>query len=664
MAIDSDKTPAGPMWVGGHLTTLTRDEAGRDYSLLWLPDKNNKALREAGEPMVFYYLLDRSRLAEDADGHYKFHLQKFSGVMDPDKNIGAPGYAEIAGGYLNFTTTMKIPEPVIETAKEKFKEKVRNQFGNHPLLRLVDIDVEPNFRPIPVVDSRTKLHTVSKRDGSGSGGSGEGGGGEGEAEGGASGASGRSGDENVPPWGWDVQGTGKGSLNPVGTNAFSAMLGQFPVQLLEGAAKSGESNLTVENHLTYNIWAPVVSIEIDGNWKSVYQHFSAAFSGDAWVTQADVEAEMNNLEKKGDLTIEVDYNEEFVSEEEMKKYQDAADSMAEKFMTIAQGAILEKKKPDVEAASANTGDSWFPQRQFSVKARFDRSKLSLEYEKNVQKMVTRKSVQRTSLTGVFDEIQENEEAKQRYFSEVYLDEAFQKVHVIASSNANWGGEDTEGDPINKLMMQVGYPDSEGNLVWKSSARYRESEADTELSQDGVLSSWTENTQDRIYVFDFTKHDDLENPDEISVQEIISFDEHPQVLVDEVTEERTTNQHVLEVRAETPGHLSVGPITIDQPIPNDQVSVLVTLRADGVEDETVKFAKGNESPKHWDIWYEDDATDRPYEYQVEAVVSPNTFGMESLRWSSGWQSEQGSGPLVAEIPPVPDDRQETLQNYLG
>lgn len=646
--------PKGPIWVGGELTVITEDEEGQSYSVMWLPDKNNDKLREANEPMIFYYLLDRSRIAKDADGHYKFHLQKFSGVMDDDKNIGDTGYAEIAGGYLNFTTTSKIPEEVMVKLKEKFKDKIEGQYNNHPLLKFVRNDMpEPNFRPAPITESLTKLHKISRDKNSSE-----------DSE-----ESNQNNNEDIPAWGWDLEGEGKGSLNPVGTNAFSAMLGQFPVQLIEGAAESGESNITIENHVTYNVWAPVASVEIEGDWEAVFTHLSAAYSGGAFFTKADLQGEIENMEKEGAIEVKVEYNEAFVGDEEADKYENAADEIAEQFISIAEESILQKETPDVESASAN-GSRWFPSRKFSMKAQYNKESLSLNYSKKIDKKIERKSVQRTTLTGLFDELKENEEARKRYFSNVYLEEGFQKVHVVATCNANWESEENEGDPINQVQLEVGYPDSNGNIVWKSTARYRDEPVDGELSDNGAPAMWTESTKDRIYVFDFSKREEGEledrDPEEIEVRETISFKENPRVIVEETTRKKKTTDHNLEVRAETAGHLSVGPILLDRPLGNDQITVHVKVRADGVPDKTFKFTNENENKesRYFDAWYESQEEIPPYEYLVEVIVKGKNFTQKPLRWEGEWKENTGSGPLEVAIPNPPSDIQEKLDDYLS
>lgn len=657
MAQIDNESAAGPMWVGGHLTVQTKDESGRNYSILWLPDQNNANLREDNKPMVFYYMLDRARLATDPDGHYKFHLQKFSGVMDPESNIDSPGYAEVTGGYLNFTTTMKIPEPVMKKAQTQLKEKLKNDYSSHPLLNWLTDDPDPHFRPMPIYDHVTKLHPVTKQGAAGTE----------NAVGEDSSNTEADAGQSIPPWGWDVEGTGDGSLNPVGTNAYSAMLGQFPVQLIEGAAESGESNLTIENHLTYSAWSPVSKVSVEGDWEAVYNHLSAQYKGDAFITKADIQAELNEMKKKGAIKITVEYDEAFVTDKEADDLDKAAEEIADTFIEQAEGTILKKKKPkDVKAAKADDpGGGWFPGRSFALKARRDVSSLERSYTKEIRKKVTRKSVQSSTLTGLFDETQENESAKDRYFSEIFLEEGFRKVHVIASANANWGDGDGEGDPIDELRVEVGYPDSEGNVVWKSDGRYREGNADTDLSADGAPAVWDQDTKDRIYVFDFTKHEEHESEQPIHVKETVSFQEDPRVLVDEVTREFQQAGGTIEVRADTAGELDVSPISIDQPIGSDQISVLVSLRADGVSETTMEFTKENaDTPKAWQVWFESAEDIPPYEYKVEAIVQGTMFGQPALRWESDWHEEEGSGPLVAEVPPAPEDVQSKLRDYLS
>lgn len=658
MAFETETAPEGPIWFGGNLTTETEDEDGRSYSIKWLPDKNNPNLRANGEPMHFYYMLDRSRLAEDTEGHYKFHLQKFAGVMDPNVNVGAEDYSEPNGGFLTFTTTMKIPEAAMEAAKEELKAKVEQQYAHHPLLRWNGDMPEPNFDNVPIVDNQTRLHTVSTA-------------GRTDPATGSEGSSGPVDDEEVPPWGWHVQGEGDGSLNPTGHNAFSALLGQHPVSLIEAATESGESNLVIENELTYNVNTPVSEITVSGNWEAIFDHFSAAAEAKNAFLKADIEHEVEEMERDGTIEIEISYNEAFVDEEEVDKWEDAADEIAQTFLSIAEDKILTKETPDVERASADAPDApllpwWAPKADASFKNVEHTETLELDYSKEIDKRINRTSVQSSSLTGLFDEIQESEDAKDRYFSEVYLDEGWKKIHVISRANANWGGEDGDGDPLHHISCEVGYPESDGSMQFVNEARYRDSETADGLA-DSEPADWTADSADRVFVWDFLKHEDLENPNDITVRETVSYDESSdRVLVNSIEREYTTDSHTFEVRAETAGHFEVGPITLDMPINSEQVSVIVTLRAPEVPDERLEFTKGDAGPKRWELWYPPEGRPDSYQYAVQAIVNPPTFGLEELRWPEQptWETVEGDGPLVVDVPAVPDDMRDKLQDYLS
>jgi len=100
---------AGPAFVGQVMSSVVEDDAGGKHEVVFLPDKNNPELRDAGKPMHFYFLPQTNRLARHSEGDFVFGVQRFSGIMDPSKNIGEDGYSELAGGVMNFTATLAPP---------------------------------------------------------------------------------------------------------------------------------------------------------------------------------------------------------------------------------------------------------------------------------------------------------------------------------------------------------------------------------------------------------------------------------------------------------------------------------------------------------------------------------------------------------------------------
>ncbi|GAB3022844.1 hypothetical protein [Natronobiforma cellulositropha] len=650
MSIESDIIPDGPIWFGGDLVTTTADEQGYDYSLRWLPDKNNRALREAGEPMRFYYLPQEIRLATEHDSpHYQFHLQDFAGVLDPDVNVGAPGHAEVSGGYLTFTTTMGVPEPVMEASKDELKALLEDRYEGHPLLGWNNSLPEPAFDNVPIVDSETRLHPVSVRDAE------KRLAGEDELD-----------DVDIPPWGWHVEGEGKGPINPTSTNAFSVLLGNFPTLLIRGAAESGESNITVENDITYNVNAPEVSITVRGEWEAIFEHFSAAAEGGIFWLRGELNKEVESMVREGVLEVEIDYNEEFVEEGDLERWESAANEIADTFLERASETILSQEAPDVEAAEASS-PWWRWSGDAELKDVQQEHGLSLEYSKRITGRTNRYETISTTMDGLFDQLQTDEDAWDRYFSRVYLDEGWQKVYVIATVNANWGDGERAGDPIHHVSCDVGYPTSEGDVQFRGQARYRDDPTDPDLSEENTDTLWVADTPHRLFVWEFIKQDHtdaVENPNEIHVQERIAFDEAgAYVLVDTLERAYTTEDHTLEIRADSAGHLAVGPIEPDMPLGSEQVAVVLTLRAPDVPDKRIQFSADEPGPAYWDVWYPPEEHPGSYEYKVEAVVRPPMFGLEELRWESDWRTVEGNGPLIADVPPAPEELREDLREYL-
>ncbi|HSM56583.1 MAG TPA: hypothetical protein VK879_10555 [Candidatus Sulfomarinibacteraceae bacterium] len=648
----------GPAWVG-QVLPIDVEADGRVYRVQWLPDRNNDLLREAGKPMHFYYLPDRPRLARDEDGHYIFHLQKFSGVMDPTKNIGEDGFAELTGGALTFTATLGMPKEVLDQAFEGLKKALPQQESVPHFFRS-----DQESGPAPVLggpvrlhSNRTVLHQLSL-EGQGPGGNGAG----------------------PQPWAFEIQGAGDGTLNVQGSNAYTVMLGNRPAQMLLASAESGSSQVTLENHIGYEIWTLVTEIKIKGEWESIYKHYSHHMKGNLWFTHADFKRETNRLIQNDTISVEVSFGAGMVDASQQQAYEQAADAIAQTMMERIKNKMgMAQQQANEEAAEVTETQKrtvvkklgWFTiwrssDMGMAFKSRKDEFRGELDYTKTINKQVVRQDVLSSQMEGLFDETSRDEEARQRYFSDVYFEEGFKKIHVVASANANWGNGEERGDPIHRVKLQVGYPDSKGNLIWKTNARFKDNDAEAAFSEEPALVSWTPQTKDRLYVFDFTRHDGLgETADKIHLRKIVSFKEAPNVAANEVTLEERTNTHVVEVRAESAGRLKVGPISLDMPLGSDQVQVLVNVRTPTFGEKVLTFDAENEhKPQFYTVWYAGPDKIEPYEYKAEVVVTGKKFGQRALRWEGDWIEGEGSGPLVVEVPPVPEDVEEQVNEYLS
>ena len=656
----------GPVWTGQVVPIDAEDDAGNAYRVQWLPDKNNDLLREAGKPMHFYYLPDKPRLTTDEDGHFQFHLQKFSGVMDPTKNIGEDGFSELTGGLLTFTSTLGMPKDVLNKSFEALKEQLPskqsqplffwNRRGNStPVLA----------GPVALNSNRTVLHAL--RPGAGD-------------DGQPVGDDAPPADGNPDAWAFEIQGAGDGTVNVLGSNAFTVMLGNRPVQMLMASAESGTSQVTLENHIGYEIWTLVTEIKITGEWEHVYDHFSAHVKGGWWFTSAEFKHEVNNMIQDQVITVEVNFGAGMVDAAQQATYEKSADAIADQFMQqIAQKLTAAEERSTTTAAEAETSTGWYKiganiWRSASFGAAFNSRKDtfvgSINYKKTINKQIVRPDMLSSQMEGLFDETSASDDAHDRYFSEVFFEEGFKKIHVVASANAHWpSAEGEDGDPIHRMKLQVGYPDSRGNLTWKSAARFKDSASDPDFSEEATLVGWTPETKDRLYVFDFTRHDDLgDDADKIHLKRTVSLLESPKVATNEVTEEEVTNEHVVEVRAESGGRLRVGPISIDMPLGEEdaQVTVLVHVRTPTFEEEVFEFSGGaaDAGDRFYTVWYARPQDVEPHEYKVEVVVKGRRFGQRALRWEGDWTEGTGSGPLIAAIPEIPADLEPTIDEYLG
>ncbi|CAN0481798.1 unnamed protein product, partial [Hapterophycus canaliculatus] len=111
--------------------------------------------------------------------------------------------------------------------------------------------------------------------------------------------------DNPDAWAFEIQGTGAGTLNIMATNAYTVMMGRRPIELVWGAAKKGTSPLTLENHISYDVWTVPYTLKIVGDWEKIRTHFSASVEGQyAWF-KASASHEVNKLMENGAITVDI-----------------------------------------------------------------------------------------------------------------------------------------------------------------------------------------------------------------------------------------------------------------------------------------------------------------------------------------------------------------------
>jgi hypothetical protein len=643
MAYEFDGSPIGPYYGPNKLLVVQDDEDGNTYQLNIFPDLFNDELRKAGKPLAFYYLPDSPRMARYENGDYMFHFTKFAGVLTADDNIAvaSPGQVEVAGGVMAFTSTLKIPDSVIQNAMDQLKHEIKNnpRYNTDKRFMMGDGDVQIDLGVVPIVDNVVSISNLSPENLS---------------------------DPNTQkpddPWLWKMQGEGKGTINPVGNNAYTAMVGQYPAQLVEAGFHGASSPIFVHNALKHKFYTGAFKASIHGDWSAIFNHFSADLKASYFFVKADLQAAFNSAVKDGTIKKSITIDNEVLTPEQEKNYEAQVDKTFDKFLDIAQKTILDPAPPKIENAKAP--DPGPVGVSFALKFEHDESHLTLDFEEEINETYIKDNVISAHMMGFYEKLQANKDEEKKYFDVVHLEEGFRKIHVIASARAYWpDANGNGGDPIDQLVLEVGYPDSTGAIVYKNSGLYMDN-IGAAKSTSLTPAIWTKDNPHRILIFDFERQTNLppEKVNIIYIKRQVRFQERPSVEVPDRTltfDEEQTTEHSIEVKADALGKLSVGPVELDTKL-DDRVKVMVTFRKANRNPETLRFTADNlNQPQFFEAWTKDPADAVNWSYQVTMVYESKVPGVPSVTYTGDEIPMAGSTPLLVQIPLPPDDLKDRI-----
>lgn len=647
MAYTYNGTPIGPYYGPNRILIVQDDEDGNTYQLQIFADLFNEQLRKDDKPLQFYYLPDSPRMAKNDNGDYMFHFTKFEGILTADDNIATagPGQVEVAGGVVAFTTTLKIPDSVIQNTIDQIKQEIKtnNQYNQDKLFMLGDnTSQQVNLGVVPIVDNDVTVSNLSP--------------------------------ENIAdpqtqrpdnPWEWKMEGEGKGTINPVGNNAFTAMLGQYPAQIIEQAFHGASSPVFVHNSLKHKFYTGSFMASVHGEWSAIFNHFSADLKGSYFFVKGDIQAAFNSAVKDGVITKSITIDTEVLTPEREKIYEAQVDKVFEKFMDAAQKSILDIQPAKIENAKAT--DPGPVGVSFALKLQHDENHLTLDFNETIDETYIRGNTISAHLMGFYEKFQDNPDAMKKYFDTVHLDEGFRKIHVIASARAYWpNAQGVGGDPIDKLVLQVGYPDSKGTITYKDSGLFMPN-VSAPKSTTMTPAIWTAGNKDMVVIFDFTRQDNLppESQNIIYIKRQVRFKVSPSVEIPNQTvnfdEEKTTN-HSIEVKADAPGRLTVGPVQLDTTL-NNRVVAMVTFKKNNRNPETMRFTADNQDslkfPQYFEAWTLDPKDALNWTYQVTMFMESAHAGIPSITYTGDEIPMAGSMPLVAKVPRPPDNLKEQI-----
>lgn len=659
--------PGGPFFMANSmLVTVQGDEL---YQLTIYPDIYNPELRAAGKATWYYYHPDRVTLASNQDNSKKLHFTKFAGVLTDDRNIAIKqGKLEVAGGMLNFSATLKVPDWVITKAREELKKKVTEGGFINNLLWIITGGKEPELGAVPIIANEVTVTNVTMDD-----------------------AGNPDFNKADNPWFYRVQGNGKGNLSPTGENSYSIMMGQFPSQIVEDSFQKGTSGITVWAALKLKFWVKPFQAQISGHWEDIHTHFSTAFSGKYLWAKVDIQAAFNDAVRSGVIKQKITVDTTVITEENRKMYEAQLDMVFNKFLEQAEKTIFNKEYTTPENAKADAGKGWWGV-GFSMKYQRDASTLDLYFEKEVDEPYIQETSASSALEGVYAELQKDKNNLKKYFSIVYLNEGYRKIHVVAQCNASWPDDKGMGTPLSKMGVEIGYPDSTGNIVWSGSAFkiINKPDGSQEIASHPTPAIWTRETADALYCFDFLRLDPLKmpqgvDPSKVFVRRHIWYKVDPRVEVkgyELIMPSQPTTEMTVNVTSGIEGQYKVG-FSLGTTIESPKVQVNVIVKKEN-RIGTLVFTKDNAGPNLLDangnpvspiLFFEGYSlkTDLlKIEYKVEVMVR-GTFPKPTLRWSSTspeWSrvdiTPGGSDyNVMVDVPEIPsEDLANKVNEYLS
>ena len=657
----------GPTMAGG-LQPIVEE----GYELLYLPDVENDALQKEGKAPVFYWLPNYVHIARKEgreDGDFMFNLIRFAGVQSAESTVGADATREVAGGVLTFTATSAPPDRVLKISQEKIVQ----QWSDKPdYFWGIRGRQAPVFRPAIITSNLTTISNVSPIAGKGMP----------AFVSAARSPNGKASFRMVPstppaslpatvrdgpvsassldPWYWQMQGQGAGSIDASGQNAFSALVGAYPTAILWQAFHGTSSPIVVVQNLKLKMWSPVVELRIHGEWKKIFDHFSASAHGHYLWASADINVEINKMRMNGTLEVDVKVDQTLPNADKMAEMIDKrTDLVLTKFMEQAQKTIFDPPQPNVQAAQASSGSSpWgFG---LALKARHDETQIELSYHETRQFAYLQEHTISSSLDGMYDEMKKDAAAEKKYFLSVYLDDWPRKLGRIFKPVIDWGSQ-----PVAFLSAQVGYPNTRGELQWTGTT-FQKTDGDAATWKVGITQKekadvasppqgWEPDRtfiKRKVHMLEpGTGFDDPTRRVQID-QNAIDLDPEPNGTM--------LNDTALEVRADSAGRIAVGPIALGAVLDDARQSVEVTFEptsAGGASlgREAVKFQwsfSDQDRPRFWSI-YTGDPTVLPYFRYKVAVTVKGTLFSKGQSWEGPWVAANGNGPMTVAVPAPTD-----------
>jgi len=670
MYIEATDSAAGPFW-GPNFLQVGISTDGEPTTLQIFADINNDRLRQLNKPMYFYILPNRVYLAKDGNGRYILSFTKFAGVLNADNNIGASGQEEVAGGVLSFSSTLELPPGVLESVKDQIITMIKSDpsYKTHPLFQLPASQPQIELGFVPIEASEVAVSNLTMNDIT----------------------SDPAKQQADDKWLWRMQGEGKGSIDPNGYNSNVAMVGQYPAALLAAGLKGESAPIMVHNALKLRFRCKPIQIVVSANVQKIFENFSSNTKyRDNW-NQINIQTAFQENSLSQYITVKMIFGDQEIDDKEKKAYMDIAQDAQNRMFDQIKSYIFDRQEPKVDPAVAADTHSrrlvkdyslfWGLYNHYSTedsdngysyafKSNVDITRFNSTFTYTLEGPYSILTVASGTMNGLFKEIKAKPELEEAYMHFVNLGDAFKKIHVIATSRANWPDATFPGDPLDKLTLSVGYTDSNGVIQYSNSGRYYDN-LSKKLSapNDTAPAIWTKDDKDRVFVFEFAVNENIakELQNKIFIRRSVAYKMDPRVKINDdntvlVPEEGTTDTQI-EVKANIVGHLIVGPLSLDVNL-NQYTDVEVTFEKKGFDPITHLFTAANINDKKvFELWTNENTTAIGWTYKVKVIYK--SFGLQpAIDYESEPRPMTGSCPngIVLQVPPPPDNMIDQLKKY--
>jgi hypothetical protein len=407
---------------------------------------------------------------------------------------------------------------------------------------------------------------------------------------------------------------------------------------------------------------------MSGDWKRIFDGFSAELKGHYAFFSADIKAAYKKLVANQTIKVEIEIDTTIPGAADMaKEIEKREDLILTKFMEAAQQMIFKPMPPDdpAKASDGPPGSPWGVGLALSYE--HDETNLTLSYDETVDERFMMESVVSGTLEGFYNEIKKDPKAKDKYFTTLYLEDWDRKVSRIFKAVVNWPNASKAwvGEPVAFLSAQVGYPSADdGSIEWLGNifqqtdspgahwevAMARKNSEDVPNAPDG----WT---PDKTYVK--RQLHMLEPPsDADSPYAHVQVEKDPIDLDGTDENGQLLNDLTLAVRANIAGVLTVGPIRLNKHLTDANQMVEVTFQALGQDDNgydrtptSFLWTYADQMTDRWFMVYTGQPSFHPsFQYQVHAYVEGSLLSDGGMDWVGPWMTVHGNGPCIVKVPP--------------